>query len=76
LPVVTDPVVEQLAAILPRTLRGLGDAGEPASANRLAAEAYVDLRHHHARATERLNGVMHDLSRLEAGARHSEGATP
>jgi uncharacterized protein (DUF2249 family) len=76
LPVVTNPVVEQLAAILPRTLRGLGDAGEPASANRLAAEAYVDLRHHHARAAERLNGVMPDLSRLEAGGSTSRRSNP
>lgn len=37
----TDPAVEQLTTALVRTLRRLGDAGEPEAANRLAGEAYA-----------------------------------
>ena len=37
----TDPAVDQLTTALVRTLRRLGDAGEPEAANRLAGEAYA-----------------------------------
>jgi uncharacterized protein (DUF2249 family) len=61
----SDPTLGRLIPILVRTLRALGEAGEPARANRLAAEAYAALRHDAPRAAEHLNGVMHHLVRLE-----------
>jgi uncharacterized protein (DUF2249 family) len=51
--------------ILIRALRRIGEMGDPEFANRLAAEAYAQLRHDSAREAERINGVMHHLVRLE-----------
>jgi uncharacterized protein (DUF2249 family) len=61
----TDATLGRLTPILVRAVRALGEAGEPARANRLAAEAYAVLRHDAPRAAEHINGVMHHLVRLE-----------
>lgn len=71
----TDAAVDGLAGVLIRALRRLGTAGQPEAANRLAAEAYVLVRHDEPRIADRLNGVMHHLARLEA-ALQSERSTP
>lgn len=57
----TDP---ELLKILIQTLRKLGQAGDPDSANRLAARAWSHLRKSDADAAEKINGTMHYLSRL------------
>lgn len=61
----TDSDRDRLTGILVRALRSIGELGEPEAANRLAAEAYAELRHGAPREAERINGVMHHLVRLE-----------
>lgn len=73
-PAVIRPV-EALASALISALRGLGEAGHPAEASRIAARAYAALRHEEPRIAERINGVMHHLARLEAAA-DSQERTP
>lgn len=53
-----------LIRVLVRALRGLGEAGEPERANRLAAQAWSATRHTDPAIAEKLNGTMHYLSRL------------
>lgn len=66
-----DPVAD-LTDVLVRSLRSLGQAGDPDAASRLAAKAWWALRDQHPREAERINGAMHFLARLpESGA---EGA--
>ncbi|HEX5466607.1 MAG TPA: DUF2249 domain-containing protein [Candidatus Limnocylindrales bacterium] len=62
---VPDAAVAILTTTLVKALRRLGEAGQPAVASRLAATAYVGLRHDQPRSAARLNGVMHHLARLE-----------
>lgn len=52
-----------LADLLMRGLRGLGDAGQPDQASRLAASAWSLLRADHPRLADRLNGLLHYLNR-------------
>ncbi len=52
-------------AVLVRTLRALGQHGQPEAANRLAAKAYWALRPTSPDDAERINGAMHYLARLE-----------
>lgn len=47
-----------------KALRALGRSGDPDTANRLAAQAWLALRDEHPRQAERLNGAMHYLVRL------------
>jgi len=58
-------VVDALTRVLARTLRRLGQAGEPWDASRLAAEGWSLLRDSSPADAERLNGAMHYLARLE-----------
>lgn len=58
-----DALIE-ITDVLTRALRELGKAGQPDQANRLAARAWVALRHEHPREAERINGLMHFLARL------------
>lgn len=51
--------------ILVKTLRGLGQNGQPEAANRLAAKGYWALRPTSPDEAERINGTMHYLARLE-----------
>lgn len=51
--------------ILVKTLRALGQNGQPEAANRLAAKAYWALRPTSPDEAERINGTMHYLARLE-----------
>lgn len=69
-----DSAVEHLTLSLVRTLRRLGDVGEPEAANRLAGEAYAALRRDEPQAAQRLNGVMHYLARLEAAGMTTKNA--
>ncbi|WP_152186949.1 hypothetical protein [Segeticoccus rhizosphaerae] len=55
---------ERLLRVLIRALRGLGEAGDPDQASRLAARAWSEVRHSNPAAAERLNGTMHYLARL------------
>lgn len=52
--------------VLVKTLRALGQAGDPETANRLAAKAWWALREARPREAERVNGAMHFLARLPA----------
>lgn len=51
--------------VLVKTLRALGQNGQPEAANRLAAKAYWALRPTSPEQAERINGAMHYLARLE-----------
>lgn len=53
--------------VLVKTLRALGQAGDPETANRLAAKAWWALRDVRPREAERINGAMHYLARLPEG---------
>jgi uncharacterized protein (DUF2249 family) len=72
-----DPVVETLANALVQALRQLGQAGRPDVANRIAATAWSGIRRTDQRNADRLNGVMHQLARLEeiAAAERSNHVT-
>ncbi len=50
--------------MLVKALRGLGAAGRPVAASRLAAQAWWVLRDEWPRQAERINGTMHYLARL------------
>lgn len=63
--VTTATVVDALTRILARTCRELGKAGRPSTAAQLAAEGWSLLRADYPDDSERLNGAMHYLSRLE-----------
>jgi uncharacterized protein (DUF2249 family) len=60
-----DDTVDILTRVLVRACRALGDAGQPQRAGRLAADAWVALRHTHVRQAQHLDGVMHHVARLE-----------
>lgn len=61
-----DTVVEDLVAVIDRTVRSLADAGDPVEANRCAAKGWSILRHAYPDHAERLNRTMHYISRREA----------
>ncbi|HEU5042691.1 MAG TPA: hypothetical protein VFT75_00990 [Nocardioidaceae bacterium] len=56
--------------VLVKTLRALGKAGHPDTANRLAARAWWTLRDARPREAERVNGAMHYLARLPEHGGH------
>lgn len=58
--------IDHLANALVAALRRLGESGEPVAASRIAATAWSAVRHDEQRIADRLNGVMHELARLEA----------
>lgn len=59
-----DPAsVAQLASLLGRALRALGDAGDKERACTLAAEGWALLRADHPASARRLDGVLHQLTR-------------
>jgi uncharacterized protein (DUF2249 family) len=61
-----DPrLVAALTRVFARTLRKLGQAGQPWDASRLAAEGWSLLRSASPPDAERINGAMHYLARLE-----------
>ncbi|MEO9256435.1 MAG: DUF2249 domain-containing protein [Tepidiformaceae bacterium] len=59
-------VMKETVDVLIKALRGLGNAGHPEDANRLAARGWSVLRESHPREAEHINGVMHYLARLPA----------
>jgi len=61
----TPATIDALTRLFARTLRQLGQAGQPWNASRLAAEGWSLLRESHPGDAERLNGAMHYLARLE-----------
>jgi len=60
-----DKELKSLNRIFIRSLLALGEKGEEERhlACQLAASAWSELRHAHPREAERLNGVMHSLTR-------------
>jgi len=58
-------VVDTLTRVLVRACRALAEAGQPQRAGRLAADAWVAVRHTNTRQAEHLDGVMHHIARLE-----------
>lgn len=61
-----DATQETLAALnrqFTQALLALAEAGQADAACRLAASGWSVLRHQHPREAERLNGVMHALTR-------------
>jgi len=61
--------------VLVKTLRALGKAGHPDTANRLAARAWWTLREARPREAERVNGAMHYLARLPESGEHAPTIT-
>ena len=59
-----DELVAELTAVLAKSLRALGNAGQPDEASRLGADGWSLLRHDHPREAEKINGTMHYLARL------------
>ena len=59
-----DPV-DAVTRVLVRACRSLAESGLPREAGRLAADAWVVLRHDHPRQAQHLDGVMHHIARLE-----------
>lgn len=62
--------VETLTRALVRSCRALAEAGQPQRAGRLAADAWVALRHTHIRQARHLDGAMHHIARLESEYQH------
>ncbi|WP_227425354.1 DUF2249 domain-containing protein [Pengzhenrongella sicca] len=58
-------LVDGLTRVLARACRELGQAGQPHRAGRLAADAWVLLRHTHPVQAQRLDGTMHHVALLE-----------
>ena len=73
-PEVTIEVLDSTLDVLIRALREVGKSGQADLANRLAARAWLGLKHEHPRQAERLNGLMHFLARLPE--KHENEATP
>ena len=69
-----EQTVSALTRVLVRALRELGESGTPESASRLAAQAWVTVRHSHRPQAERLAGVLHYLARLHTDE-HTEENT-
>ncbi|MEY9258309.1 hypothetical protein ABH903_001328 [Brevibacterium epidermidis] len=59
-----DELITELTAVLAKSLRALGKAGQPDEASRLGATGWSLLRHDHPREAEKINGTMHYLARL------------
>jgi hypothetical protein len=62
---VADDLLPALNRLLVRSLLELGHAGMSDAACRLAGEGWALLRHERPREAERLNGVLHSLTRSE-----------
>ncbi|GIL27874.1 DUF2249 domain-containing protein [Actinocatenispora comari] len=60
----SDPTTSALTHVLTRALRGLGEAGYPDDASRLAATGWAALRRTHPTEARQLNGLLHYLARL------------
>lgn len=58
----TSDVTSGLTKVLARALRELGDAGHPVTASKLAAQAWVVVRHCNEAAAQRLAGLLHYLA--------------
>lgn len=67
-----DELVASLTAVLAKSLRALGKAGQPDVASRLADTGWSVLRHGHPREAEKINGTMHYLARLPGSPTSSE----
>ena len=59
-----DELITELTAVLAKSLRALGKAGQPDEASRLGATGWSLLRHVYPREAEKINGTMHYLARL------------
>ncbi|MEY8570401.1 hypothetical protein [Brevibacterium linens] len=59
-----DELITELTAVLAKSLRALGKAGQPDEASRLGATGWSLLRHDHPREAEKINGTMYYLARL------------
>lgn len=60
----SEDLVTPLTKVLARSLRALGEAGRPSQASTLAATAWASLHRERPGDAERLNGLLHYLSRL------------
>ena len=56
--------IHSLTDVLIRALREAGKTGQPDTASRLAAQAWLALKKDWPREAERVHGVMHFLARL------------
>ena len=61
-PVQTEPL-QAVTTVLVDALRALAAAGEPEAASRLAGRAYAALRREHPEHAQRINALMHSLTR-------------
>lgn len=55
-----------LNRVLAEALTALGRAGHPEAANRLAGLAWAALRHDHPAEAQRVNALMHGLSKMSS----------
>ena len=69
-PIVADEALSLLNRQFVQALLALGQAGQADAACRLAASGWSALRHQYPREAERLNGVMHALSRTTHPVTH------
>lgn len=69
-----DETLKTLAAVLADALRMLGESGRPETANRLAGRAWAALRHSHPAEAQRINALMHRLTRMPSDPNHDQGA--
>src|SRR5699024_12302628 len=74
-------LVNDLTTVLVKTLRALGQAGQPDQALPLAASAWSRLRVEHPEQAERVNGTMHYLARRPesapvTGSRSADDSAP
>ena len=58
-------LIDGLTRVLVRACRRLAEAGRPAEAGRLAADAWALVRRTHQRQALHLDGAMHHIARLE-----------
>ncbi|MCD6726014.1 MAG: DUF2249 domain-containing protein [Solirubrobacteraceae bacterium] len=65
-----------LAALLIRATVALGKAGQPEEASRIAAAAWVALRHERPAAAQRINAAMHGLAHMHAAPTPTNKETP
>lgn len=64
-----------LVRVLSEALRALAASGDADGANRLAARAYVALRREHPDLAQRINALMHGLSRTANRTKEHDMAT-
>lgn len=69
-------LTDELTRVIVRACRKLAEAGQPAEAGRLAAQAWAALRATHPDQARHLDGAMHHIARLEQQLERAPAAAP